>query len=170
MRKLSRPTDKLAVVSNLRGRLDKHSIPEPNSGCYIWTGASATGNYPQIRLGTETWAAHRIAYYLAHGDIPQNLCVCHRCDNTLCVNPEHLFLGTDSDNNLDKVQKGRQISLKGLRHYRTHLNEADIRTIFQLRASGFKQKQISERFGISKENVSTILQRRTWRHVDVEDL
>ena|ERR1035437_1750037 len=100
-------------------KLDRCSIPEPNSGCLIWTGSIRENGYGQISLSkndpirqtTNTkgrmFAAHRVSFELANGPIPDNLSVLHRCDNRLCINPDHLFLGTHNDNMVDMMSKGR---------------------------------------------------------------
>lgn len=100
--------------------MDKVS-PEPNSGCWLWTGFYQEFGYGRMGVGYAvegtrgTAMAHRLSYEIFVGPIPDGICVLHRCDVPECVNPEHLWLGTHSDNVNDKVAKGRH-------HYskRTH--------------------------------------------------
>jgi len=83
-------------------------LVERENGCLEWTGPPGTGGYGQIKVGKKMVGAHRVAWELANGErIPTGMVVCHACDNPPCCNPEHLFVGTYSDNNLDMGQKWR---------------------------------------------------------------
>jgi len=85
-----------------------HVMPEPNSGCWLWLGARAFRDSARINYGhAQQTSAHRMAFHLFVGPIPAGLQVLHRCDFGLCVNPAHLFLGTQGDNMADCATKGR---------------------------------------------------------------
>ena len=94
-------------------RLMEKTIPEPNSGCWIWLGVVRNSGYGLIGVGSDVdgtrtmKSVHRVAYEEFVGEIPTGLYVLHRCDNKLCVNPEHLFVGTQADNMRDMHIKGR---------------------------------------------------------------
>lgn len=77
------------------------------STCWLWQGAPTSGGYGRFWFDGVRKLAHRAAYEIFKGDIPEDMCVCHKCDNPLCVNPKHLFLGTHSDNMRDMGNKGR---------------------------------------------------------------
>jgi hypothetical protein len=82
-------------------------IPEPNTGCWLWLGHMHRGGYGQLTRNNRTLKAHRVAYEDAHGLIPDGALVCHHCDTPLCVNPEHLYVGTWQSNMDDRVKRGR---------------------------------------------------------------
>lgn len=94
-------------------KFDECYIPEPNSGCWIWT-ANATGDgYGLILVDRKRQYAHRFSYRLHYGELDKALHVLHRCDVPYCVNPDHLFLGTQADNMRDMRRKNRQARLRG---------------------------------------------------------
>jgi Autographiviridae endonuclease len=103
--------------------------------CWEWQRATQSHGYGSTTIGkAKTALAHRVAYELDVGEIPERMCVLHRCDNRKCVNPNHLFLGTIQDNNRDKLEKGRQA--KGEKNGRTKLSWGQIQAMEALYAAG----------------------------------
>ena len=94
-------------MRDIKERFEEKFIPEPNSGCWLWVAADRKGYGAFWYEGSHS-PAHRISYALYKGEVPDGLHVCHRCDTPACVNPDHLFLGTHTDNMRDKVAKGRE--------------------------------------------------------------
>ena len=94
--------------TEIAARIMERILPEPNCGCWLWTGdKSGKMGYGRLMYQGRTRAAHRVAYQIFRGPITDGLLVCHRCDVPLCVNPDHLFLGTYTDNSDDMIRKGR---------------------------------------------------------------
>ena len=91
----------------LQETIQDSSIPITESGCWIWLRGSSGQDYGGLQYGSEWVRAHRASWLAFKGEIPEGLCVLHRCDTPACVNPDHLFLGTRKDNAIDKVKKGR---------------------------------------------------------------
>ena len=95
-------------ITKMQNRIEKWSIPEPMTGCWYWIGSIGNSGYGKTRFDhSNDFSAHRISYLAFRGVIPEGMCVLHRCDVRLCVNPSHLFLGTKKDNSRDMVAKGR---------------------------------------------------------------
>ena len=145
--------------------IQKHSCPEPNSGCWLWVGAYHATGYGQSARGGTSILAHRLSWRVYRGPIPEGLYVCHKCDIRECVNPDHLFLGTAKDNSRDMAKKGRCkiVHRRGEENNFSKLTTADVIEI--RRASGF-QYVIAKRYGISQACVSRIKRRETWNHIE----
>jgi len=139
-------------------------VEKRESGCWEWTGAVSSNGYGIIGALCST---HRFAYESMVGEIPSGLCVCHHCDNRICVNPSHLFLGTKADNTDDMMAKGRHRARRGGEHGMAKLDEASVRQIKRLLRESVSQDDIARRFGIARTTVSTIATRRCWGWVEV---
>lgn len=94
----------------------KHKILEnckrADNGCVEWTAARSNDGYGRLSIKGKYFRAHRVSYELFKGEIPEGMLVCHTCDNPICIDPEHLFLGTAWDNTLDRLNKGRGTPMK----------------------------------------------------------
>lgn len=133
--------------------------------CWEWTGYKLKG-YGRITAGPRSLHvlyAHRVAYTLYVGAIPKELHVLHKCDHPPCVNPAHLFLGTEADNSTDKVRKGRSAS--GERHPQARLTAKQVRQIRALVASGAKRKDVARQFHVHYMTVVFIVTGKTWTRV-----
>lgn len=131
--------------------------------CWEWPLGRTAGGYGKVKIGGRTFTAHRVAYEFATGTAPGELQVCHRCDNRLCCNPAHLFLGTALDNNRDKTAKGRQA--RGETSGRAKLTEAQVVEIRRRRDAGEKIVPLGQEFGVPHTQISAIAHRKSWRHV-----
>ncbi len=135
-----------------------------DASCWIWQASTRCG-YGQFKVGGKRGRmakAHRVAYEIVHGPIPDSsdtahgTCVCHACDNPLCVNPTHLFLGSQRDNIRDRTLKGRTGST---------LQRRDVVEIKTLLAKGVSQSDIARRFDVVAGTIQCIASGKTWRHV-----
>lgn len=144
--------------------LDLRTIPEPNSGCLLWTGWTHHEGYGAFRSGggNKYKFAHRASWEHHHGPIPAGMVVCHKCDVRSCVNPAHLFLGTVAENNADMDSKGRRGSVPGERHPRARLTAADV---IAIRSDDRYQRVIAAQYGVAACTISEIKSRKKWRHI-----
>lgn len=148
--------------TTLKERLVAKAKANPDTGCWDWTASKSKG-YGQIMVGEKPQRAHRVSFEIFRGEVPDDLHVCHRCDNRACINPEHLFLGTNADNTADKVAKGRQHRLRGTAHGMAKLTEADVLTIRS--ATHATDPELAARYGVGPEAISAVRHRRNWKHI-----
>lgn len=137
--------------------------------CWPWSGARKSSRptqaYGHFKLASYmTVGAHRLSFALYTGRSPGDLCVCHRCDNPICVNPTHLFLGTQQDNTADKMAKGRHRSgdHSGEKNPGAKLSADQVETIKTLIGNGLTNVAIGRRFGVTHQLVSKIRRGRAW--------
>lgn len=139
-------------------------------GCWLWTGHLMSRGYGSVSFNNRETLAHRASFLVFHGVEPGEFYVCHRCDTPSCVNPEHLFLGTQRDNIHDMIRKGRDRSCggknglvwkaaRGEHHGRAKLTEQRVR---EIRRSSEPAAVCALRFGVDKSTVKDIRRRRTW--------
>lgn len=131
------------------------------SGCWEWNGGKREGGYGHMNLGGGRWStASRVSFELRHGPITDPaLCVLHRCDNPPCINPDHLFLGTRTDNSDDKGAKGRTPNGERSKHKLTDDEVAAIRNLWD--GGGRTQVSIAMEFGVTGGHVSQIVHHLT---------
>ena len=130
--------------------------------CWHWRGAVENG-YGRFKLNGGRSAANRVSFALFNGEAPSGKFICHRCDNPICVRPDHLFLGTPTDNMMDKVNKRRHAF--GSRTGTAILNERSVREIRELLSDGQSLQSIAVRFGVAKRTVQKIKNGENWSHL-----
>ncbi len=157
-----------AIVTERFWSFVRKSAP---NGCWAWTGCKFNG-YGRLQVGHRSVIAHRISWEIHNGQIPQNdsyfgsMCVLHKCDNRKCVNPEHLFLGTHSDNNKDRAKKGRSKPRMGESHGQAKLTDDIVKTIRREWALGVvEQKSMANKYGVTPVVISRVIARKSWVHV-----
>lgn len=140
------------------------------NGCWVWQLYAFPNGYggfsEHVNRTTQTTSAHRGAWAAAHGPIAHGSVVCHRCDNRLCCNPEHLFLGTQSDNIKDMVAKGRGNPRRGEDHHNSKLTAGDVRMVKLLLGLGVRQYRLSQLYGVGQQTISAINTGASRVHVD----
>ena len=152
-------------VKLIRGSIEKSFFAKfervTESGCWIWTAGLHKQRYGAI------WNkdAHRVSWEIHHGEIPDGLHVCHRCDVPSCVNPNHLFLGTHQDNMDDMVKKGRQRTPNGESHARSKITENDVREMRVASDAGVSRAKLASKYGLHCAHVGLIVRRKSWEHV-----
>lgn len=134
----------------------KVDVGEPDE-CWERQAYRLKRGYGLFRINYKSWLAHHVAWILTFGPIPKGLLVCHKCDNPSCVNPYHLFIGTQADNIQDAVRKGRM---------NTKLTEEDVLDIRKWYAEGgWTRQELADAFDISRSQVSRIIFRKQWSHL-----
>lgn len=154
---------KVFRASGLKGLLESRVEFDTNCGCWLWTGALRCSRKmrPAVTYpGHPTETAYRTAYETYKGPIPAGLFVCHSCDVPLCINPDHLFLGTTADNMADMVKKGRASRQRGSANPQAKLTEEQV---VALRASNEPNATLAERYGVTSRRVAIIRGDSEWR-------
>jgi hypothetical protein len=133
-----------------------------SDGCWDFLGLRTAKGYGRLFCRGRMCLAHRVAYEVFKGEIPDGLGVLHKCDNPPCTNPDHLFLGTNGDNNRDKATKGR--SLRGESHLMSKLTEQQVMAIY---ADARPYAEIVADYGVSKSHISCIKSGKVWAHLNL---
>lgn len=143
----------------------KYAVDEI-SGCWNWIYGTTGQGYPQLKVDGKFVGAHRHSWSLVNGPIPAGMVICHRCDNPICVNPAHLFAGTQKDNLADMRAKGRaRGGALGIRNGSAKLIEEDVRRIREALLFGAKGTDLAEVYGVHSSIIYSIRDRRTWKQV-----
>lgn len=145
-------------------KIDQSTGPD---GCWPWLGGVDADGYglTKFEAGGPTSGAHRVAFRLRKGLIPDGMRVLHECDNPPCCNPAHLFLGTDKDNSDDKIEKGRDRKSHGEDHERAKLTVPQVLLIRVRDAAGDSRRGMARELGLNRKTVWNICERRSWKHV-----
>ena len=147
-------------------RFEQKFIPEPMSGCWLWTSGLFSNGYGQFSLNGSPVGAHRFSFETYVGPIGEGLYVCHKCDNRLCVNPEHLFLGTAQDNKLDCMAKGRVVQVRGEDQGSAKLTTEKVLAIRSLPTLPLAlAKEYAAKWGVCWRTLYRVRQGVRWGHV-----
>lgn len=152
-----------SIEERFWSKVDKRTDNE----CWNWLGSTRSDGYGQInrgQRGTGMQSTHRLSWILYFGEIPDGMHVLHICDNQRCVNPYHLFLGTNNDNIADKVSKGR--SMRGESHFKNKLKEEDvleIRKIYIPWNRNFSLYVLAKKFNVTSSAIRDVVVGRNWK-------
>jgi hypothetical protein len=135
-------------------------VKKEENGCWIWRGRVRSDGYGEISVNGKGRATHRVAHEELIGPIPEGLQVCHKCDNRQCINPDHLFLGTQKDNQQDMARKGRGVlNRKGEAHPAAKLTNDQYEEIRTLRKAGVMRKELAIKYNVSPSAIRWIAKR-----------
>lgn len=140
--------------------VNKKSIYE----CWNWTGVHTDG-YGQIKINKKLVLSHRFSWGLHFGKIPKGLYILHHCDNRECVNPSHLFLGTQKDNIHDMILKNRQNDNRGENNGNHKLTSVQVKQIRHIK-DRFSRKEIAKMFDVNEITIADIHKNKTWKHIE----
>lgn len=154
-------SDKILPITKERIEAKVSKIPE--AGCWVWMGSTQVRGYGEIISNKRKYLAHRASYEAFVGEIPKGMYVCHACDNVSCVNPNHLFLGTQKQNLQDMANKGR--STRGEKNPMAKLSEEDVKDIKYFINTGLSSKDLGVEYGVSSAAINLIKQGKRWNHV-----
>lgn len=143
---------------------EQHLKLNDETGCMEWQRSTDKDGYGYVQANGKLMRAHRVAYQRAKGPIPKGDWVLHRCDNPRCCNPDHLFLGDCRSNVDDKVTKGRHAF--GEKGGRAKLTEDQVRSIRAEYDKGDRQVDLAARYGVHQTQISLIVTRKEWAHVN----
>jgi len=146
-------------------RIEAKVLRIPEAGCWVWMGSTQVRGYGEIISNNRKHLAHRASYEAFVGKIPKGMYVCHACDNVACVNPNHLFLGTQKQNLQDMASKGR--STWGEKNPMAKLTEEQVKEIKQGFATGKTDTELAKQFNMSRQGINNIRNNKLWSYINV---
>jgi hypothetical protein len=146
--------------------LAKFPVVSDGDACWEWMGTRDKNGYGSFRASGKTYKAHRVSWSFYFGDVPDGLDVLHKCDNPKCVNPYHLFLGTDVENAHDRAVKGRAYKPVGELCVHAKLtNEKVLKLRAEYACGGITYSELGKKYCIDSGTASRIVNRKTWKHI-----
>jgi len=133
-------------------------------GCWLWTGYTTKLNYGEVIINYKKVRTHRASYMIYKGEIPEGIFVCHHCDNPLCVNPDHLFLGTQLDNMRDMIKKGRRVIATSEKKSKK-INRDDATFIVSMKGI-IPSMELAKKYNMSQSSISRIQRGDRWTRLN----
>ena len=144
----------------------KVDIPVIGYGCWEWLRYKNPAGYGNFGVGEKVKLSHRVSWVINNGQIPDGLCVLHKCDNPGCVNPAHLFLGTRADNTRDAIKKGRLDTFRGELNHMAKLTKEEVLEIREeYKRGNISQSRLAKKYNIGQQNVWCIVNRISWKYI-----
>lgn len=164
---LFRKPHKRAVFCSPRCAVLHKTAIKGSGECWLWFGARKPNGYGSMGMNGQAFYPHRLMLEAKVGhSLPSSIDTCHSCDNRLCVNPEHLFAGTRTDNMRDAAAKGRVVAApprkRGTEHGQAKLTDD---AVLAIRQSAERKSDLARRFGVTAGVIRDVLSRKTWRHL-----
>ena len=144
-------------------RIEAKVLRIPEAGCWVWMGSTQVRGYGEIISNNRKHLAHRASYEAFVGKIPKGMYVCHACDNVACVNPNHLFLGTQNQNQQDMASKGR--STRGVKNPMAKLDEYGVKQIKEGIKAGQSDSSLAKSWMVCRQTINNIRNKKVWNHV-----
>ncbi len=146
-------------------RFEDKYCPEPNSGCWLWMPVSTNDGYGTFWYQQKNYAAHRASWMIRHSQaVPEGMYVLHRCDTPSCVNPDHMFLGTQCDNIHDMIKKSRA-NYSGVTGERSHAAKLTRYQVMEIFNAPGPYSEIACKYGVSISHVGNIKTKNKWKHI-----
>ena len=140
---------------------------EAETECWLWTGAKLPHGYGTVCLNRQRLYAHRYAWAFVNGPIPKGLNILHKCDVPACINPDHLYAGTQRENLIDCIRRGRANRVRGSAHGQSKLTEDQVLELRKERTKGLSYAKLGKHFGISETQARSIVLGTWWKHLGV---
>lgn len=161
----------LPIGTRARGTAEERFLRhiEKTDSCWNWTGRLVGKGYGSLGLGgagAKGILAHRLSYQMHKGEIPEGMVVMHKCDNPRCVNPDHLDVGTQSQNIKDALSRGRKLMpTHKVRGDECGASKLTSEQVLSIRASTLSLNEMAEQYGVSRSAIERVRYRKTWRHI-----